>query len=129
MLCKDKWRTISFLVLYTVCEVVPNPLNYLWVMTDFMLCDESYAILSPAKTHLLHHKMKRFFLQQASVIMLAKSPHFSFDLSIFIHYKMTFGLPALWASLTFNYIKFVFSAQKVNTKYYKYVHVWIRRTT
>ena len=46
MLCKDEWRTIYFLVQYTICELVPNSLNYFWVMTNFMLCDESYKMMN-----------------------------------------------------------------------------------
>ena len=46
MLCKVEWITISCLAVYTICEIIPNPLNYFCVMTDFTLCDESYAIIN-----------------------------------------------------------------------------------
>ena len=35
-----------FLSRYTIYEIVPNPLNYFCVVTDFILCDESYAIMN-----------------------------------------------------------------------------------
>ena len=37
---------IILLARYTIYEIVPNPLNYFCVMTDFILCDESYAIMN-----------------------------------------------------------------------------------
>ena len=46
MLCKAEWSTISYLAVYTICEIIPNLLNYFRVMTDFALCDESYVTIN-----------------------------------------------------------------------------------
>ena len=57
MLCKAEWRTISFLEQYTICEIVPNPVNYFYVMIDFMLCDESDAIMNDERFNITELSM------------------------------------------------------------------------